>query len=265
MNTEFRIYPVHANPVYGEQAAQAAFHVVEQLDQRLSRFAEGSDLARIRLLEAGESLFLDPDVYKMLELSIHLCQATHRAFDIAFRSPHGHSVADSLLLEPERGRVTARHGGTLLDAGGIGKGFALDCAARTLEIWDIRPALLQAMHSTLLALDAPPGAPGWKAGFGPPQNRRLLHLARRGFSGSGTAAQGAHIIDPRSGEPVRDRFRAWAEAPTAAEADALSTAFMVMTRAEIEAFVRAHPQVCAYLQTGDADDAPVEVMHAAGQ
>jgi len=260
MNTEFRIYPVHPDPVYAEQAAQAAFGTIGQLEQRMSRFVEGSDLARIGLLDAGESLFVDPDVFEMLQISIELCTATHRAFDIAFRSPHGHSVAESLRLDPERCRVTARRAGTLLDAGGIGKGFALDCAARTLEVWDIGNVLLQALHSTLLALGPPPDARGWRAGFGPPGNRHLLHLAHLGFSGSGTAAQGAHIIDPRSGKPVADRFRAWAEAPTAAEADALSTAFMVMTHAEIEAFIHGHPRVSAYLQGAEDDNAPVAVI-----
>jgi thiamine biosynthesis lipoprotein len=67
----------------------------------------------------------------------------------------------------------------------------------------------------------------------------------RALSASGTAVKGNHIIDPRTGRPVQDRLRAWAGAPTAALADALSTAFMVMTEAEIRECCGRHAEVSA--------------------
>ena len=69
------------------------------------------------------------------------------------------------------------------------------------------------------------------------------------MSASGTAVQGFHIIDPRSGQPATHRTRCWAKAPTAAEADALSTAFMVMADAEIALYCQRHPDVSAYFVT----------------
>jgi thiamine biosynthesis lipoprotein len=72
-------------------------------------------------------------------------------------------------------------------------------------------------------------------------------LAHRALSGSGIAVRGRHIIDPRTGRPAGHRYRAWAAAPTAAVADALSTAFMVMTEAEIQQYCGRRPEVSAYL------------------
>ncbi len=264
MATVFKIYTEHPKAEYARQAAQTALEDIARLETRISPFIEGSDISRLNAADEGDSLLLDPDVYDLLQIAIDLCVATGGAFDIAFCSSHGHSVADSLLLEAELCRATVLHAGTKLDVGGIGKGFALDCAVRTFNDWEVSRVLMQAVHSTLLALDAPADSTGWKMGFGPPENRRQLHLVRRAFSGSGTAAQGAHIINPQSGKPVTDRFRTWAEAPTAAEADALSTAFMVMKESDIADFIDEYPQVCAYLQDEESDDARIKVIGSPG-
>jgi thiamine biosynthesis lipoprotein len=64
---------------------------------------------------------------------------------------------------------------------------------------------------------------------------------------SGTGTKGRHIVDPRTGQ-LADRYRAvWVLAPTAIEADALSTAFMAMTPDEIETYCQTHPEVSAML------------------
>ena len=73
-----------------------------------------------------------------------------------------------------------------------------------------------------------------------------MQLTRTAFSGSGRAAKGDHIVDPRIGRPVRHRRSAWALAPTATQADALSTALMIMSDAAIVRLCSAHPEFGAY-------------------
>jgi thiamine biosynthesis lipoprotein len=63
--------------------------------------------------------------------------------------------------------------------------------------------------------------------------------------------QGAHLIDPRTGQAARRTTRVWALAPTAAQADALSTAFFVMNEPEVAALCAAHPQIGGALATAD--------------
>jgi thiamine biosynthesis lipoprotein len=65
------------------------------------------------------------------------------------------------------------------------------------------------------------------------------------LSGSGTAVQGAHLIDPRAGRAAARIHRVWALAPSATQSDALSTAFFVMSEEEIARFCGDHPQVGA--------------------
>jgi thiamine biosynthesis lipoprotein len=143
-----------------------------------------------------------------------------------------------------------------LDFGGIGKGFALDAVREVLSDWDIDNALLQGGGSTALAIGSgvalgsqPAAGEGWPVGvggeWGTPEGWRAVRLVNRALSGSGTAAKGRHIVDPRTGYPVAARAAAWAICKTAARADALSTAFMIMSAKEIEAYCRRHPDTWA--------------------
>ena len=68
-------------------------------------------------------------------------------------------------------------------------------------------------------------------------------LRERALSGSGTEVKGQHILDPRTGKPAGGHVAAWAAHRSAALSDALSTAVMVMSTDEVEAFCAAHPEV----------------------
>ena len=86
-----------------------------------------------------------------------------------------------------------------------------------------------------------PGHEGWPVRAGGPEPFLLRDEA---VSGSGFQIQGAHIVDPRTAKLVdMRRIIRWSVAPNATLADALSTAFLVMNKKEIAAFVRKYPDV----------------------
>ena len=63
----------------------------------------------------------------------------------------------------------------------------------------------------------------------------------------------AHTIDPRTGRPVEHNLlSATVIAPTATEADALATYFMVVGLDEARRFVESHSEIEACLITSDA-------------
>ena len=174
--------------------------------------------------------------------------ATDRAFDPAYaseRAPDLPPDAPPFTLDPAAHTLTSQAVRLHLDLGAIGKGFALDRLAETLREWDMLSACLNSGGSTALALDPPAGSTGWPVGLGEGNAHRMLALANGALSGSGTAVQGAHLIDPRTGAPAVRTTRAWASAPGAATADALSTAFFVMGDADIARFCAAHPGIGA--------------------
>lgn len=249
MATVFAVSVHHGNARYAAQAAQAALDEVERIGQRLSRFLPPSDISRLNRAAAGETIVVHPDTLDCLAMAERLRQATGGAFDVAYNSESQTTSPPRFQLIIGRCAVRVLNSGLQLDLGGIGKGFALDRAAAILRDWDLRCYKLSAGASTHLVGAPPPGRPGWSFVLDQPAGPERLMLVDRAISASGIGVRGLHIIDPRNGQPVKRRQRAWALAPTGAEADALSTAFLVMNEAAVQAFCRDHPRIGYRLPT----------------
>jgi len=256
-----------------QQAAEAAFELLDRLEDRLSHFRTTSDVSAIGRLGAGQSLRVTPDVFECLAAADRVHRATGGAFDVTIgpllrcwrtpdgkvRSPTPGELEDArrrtgmalIELENETVEVRTRVEGVEIDLGGIGKGYAVDRMAALLEEWGIEAVLIHGGHSSVFARGAPPGRSGWPVSLLDPDDpARILAafpLENRAMGASGTGTRGKHIVDPRTGR-LADHYRAvWVLAPTATEADALSTAFMAMTPDEIETYCRAHPDTSALL------------------
>ncbi len=271
MATVFEIRCVHPDAAYAAQAAQAAFALVDRLEQELSRFVGNSDVTRVNALAAGQTARVLPWTMECLQLARYLFDLTGGAFDVSIGTG-----LDGLELDPDGFAVHARRGGARLDLGGIGKGYAVDRVAELLEEWDIHTALVHGGWSSVLALDAPPEGDGWpltlrapRAGGGALLAR--ISAVRRAFSASGME-KGDHIVDPRSGRPAPKRV-AWVAVPSpeggtspAAMAEGLSTAFMVLSAQEIERLSLACPGVEAWvvLDTAELRQGTAALVHAGG-
>jgi thiamine biosynthesis lipoprotein len=246
MATWFEVVVAGQDEAYARQAAAAAWRELERLESELSRYVESSDIARANRLSPGETISIGDDAMQCLLASAQVSHDTRRAFDPAYaseRSPDQPPGAAPFTLDPSAHTLTSRAKRLHLDLGAVGKGFALDRMADTLEEWGVRSALLNSGGSTVLALEPPPGLSGWTIGLGEGAGRREVGLTQVALSGSGIAVKGAHLIDPRTGRPAGRPERAWALAPSAAVADALSTAFFVLTDREIESFCAENPSL----------------------
>lgn len=254
MATEFDIAVAGLPERVARQAIEAALAELVPLEQELSRYVENSDVSRINRLAAGESTVVAAETFDCLEVAEQMRRLTGGAFDVAYASRGG--GGERLRLDRYRMTVGVLTDGVRVDLGGIGKGFALDLMANVLKEWGVESALLRASSSTLLAMGGPPGEQGWAMGFGPPGGRVEFPLANGALAASGKAIKGEHVIDPSSGKAAGGRFRAWALAPTGAEADALSTAFMIMGTPAIRELLRRKPAYKAWFETGP--ETPVE-------
>jgi thiamine biosynthesis lipoprotein len=170
-----------------------------------------------------------------------------------------------------------------INLGSIGKGYALDRCAQLLRQAGVHDFLLHGGQSSVLgggsqggekgessavaetpaSADAQPMQPGttasapqgWRVGVRDPlrPRRRLgeIRLHNRALATSGSGVQFfvhngqryGHILDPRSGWPAQGVLSTTVVAPSAADADALSTAFYVMGPQRAAAYCRVHPQV----------------------
>lgn len=294
MNTDFTIFvdPHATDATYAGSAAHAAFRRLDRIEGLLSRFIESSDIAKTNALAKGESYTLEPETWNCLCVAAQMAAATKRAFDPATgvlidfwkawaRAPVPPSPGEhppgwiaaweqhrqgEFALDPETHAVTCAATGSKLDLGAIGKGYALDEMAQVLENdWGVSHALLSAGGSTVLALDAPPGRAGWKIGFGGETRLPLLLMERRALSSSGNMIQPTHLVDPRSGEIVQRTEFVRAIASTAADADALSTAFFIMNREEIVAYCAGNPAHLALLTQTPPPGEPPSAFDVIGE
>jgi thiamine biosynthesis lipoprotein len=259
MATVFEVHVAHGDALYAGQAAQAAFALLDHLEQELSRFVANSDVSRVNALSAGEETRVGPSAMDCLVIARHVHALTGGAFDVSI----GTGLERLELLADEQ-VVRAEADGIRVDLGGIGKGYAVDRMAAVLEEWGLERALLHGGFSSVLALEAPPGRAGWPLALRVPARRAgargalVARIAARqlALSASGTR-KGDHIVDPRTGRSVRTGA-AWASLrrsrdeghSPAAVADALTTAFMILRRRQVEELCRENPGLEAWLAAG---------------
>lgn len=242
MKTTFHLRMPEGDPKHLRSVAQLCFEALDRLESQLSRFVDGSDVSRINHLQAGESLFISEDTHACLIEALRLYQETGGLFDITLGSRIEHvkegregeppPILGSLTVAPDRPLIVCESPGRQLDLGGIGKGFALDRLREILIDWEIESALISAGGSTQLAH----GPLIWPLELAGDRGAVEIELRGEALSASGTGIQGSHIVHPDANRDPGEGLsytRVWLTAPTAAEADAWSTAVMLMTDEQI--------------------------------
>jgi len=286
MATVFDVFITHGEPGYAEQAAWAAFDELDRLETQLSRFVENSDISAINSLEPNKQLRLSPATFECLKLSVEMYHKTGGAFDVTIgslfdcllnsdRTPRRPSEqqlelarsrtgSDMIKLNESDFTVELSTEGVRIDLGAVGKGYAVDKMAELLGEWDIDTVVLSAGQSSILPVGAPARRQGWPVTITNPNEPKqvLAHLDIKDLALSGSGLKkGCHIIDPRSGEPVEGKIAAWAAAKTAAEADALSTAFMVMSAGKVKQFCISNPETLAIvILQADAPGGEIDIL-----
>jgi thiamine biosynthesis lipoprotein len=264
-------------------AGCAALDEIDRLEDKLSIYREESDVSRLNRLFGCSAVRTDAELFHLLRLAARLSEATRGAFDAAsgalvkawgfFQGPKrvpaeteraaalAASGSAHLKFDDAAQTVASRRPGVELNLGGIGKGYAIDRALHLLRnSCRVPAALMQGGQSSIRALGTPRSEPrGWTVAIGDPlrPGRTLarVRLRDRALGTSGADHQFfieggrryGHILDPRTGWPAAGLFSASAIAPTAAEADALSTAFFVMGVDATRRFCETRPDVGAVL------------------
>jgi thiamine biosynthesis lipoprotein len=255
-------------------AGMAALDEIDRLEQRLSVFISDSEVSR---LNRGEPAVAQ-DIYDLLRFAVILSRATGGAFDAATGAllrawgfqggprrvpPEPERLAAlaasgsaHVRLDEHRRTVTFDRPGVAFNLGAIGKGYAIDRGVRMLaRDFGVRAALVGGGQSSLRAIGAPPREPlGWQVALGEPAIARV-HLRDRALGTSGASNQffesggrrWGHILDPRTGWPAARLTSASVLAKTAAEADALSTAFFVMGAEAARQFCLRRPGIGAVI------------------
>lgn len=248
MATQFQVRIAGEEKTYAAQTAQAAFALADELESHLSRFRANSDISQIAQLATGGVLRLSEPAFACLEIAKRMERITAGAFSPTAAALQSQPAPPQWTLLKQSFSIRCDRGKLEFDLGAIGKGFALDRMAEVLREWSCPAFLLVAGGSSILAGEPPPGIAGWSCGLGNDDSTHRFFLKNCSLSGSGLAVKGQHILDPRTGQAARRQNRAWALTDTAAESDALSTACMVLTEAEMALMLAGNERSLVFLE-----------------
>lgn len=262
MATRFEIV-LHGNdPARLRSAGEEALHEIESLDSQLSLYRPESDITRINARASREPVRVEPQLLTLLKRAIGLFHATDGAFDITVtplmrawgmtggeaRVPKEWELqsalelvgADHILLDEAESTIRFAREGMQIDLGAIGKGYAIERAVEVLADCGVVSALIHGGTSTIYALGAPPEADAWRVAIYDPRTQAALPdpLDLRDCSLSVSAVHGrsfihdgreyGHVIDPRTGMPSDAALLSAVWGPSPTDADALSTALLVL-------------------------------------
>ncbi|MBI4371544.1 MAG: FAD:protein FMN transferase, partial [Elusimicrobia bacterium] len=218
-----------------DAAVTAAFGEIERWDRILSSYKKESELSALNR-SAGRGPFrASAELYAATDAALRLAQASGGAFDptaapLLRRGPSALPLVGwaKVRLDPAGRTIELPREGMALDFGGIGKGWALDQAAKALRRRGVSNAFLN-FGGQILALGRPESGDAWPAIL--PGLAEPLRLRDASVSTSGDSERPGHIVSPFDGKPVRRRLQATAVLPGATEADAWSTALYVLGKA----------------------------------
>lgn len=274
--------------IYHPDRAEAARLVgsclldVRRLEQQFSLYRQDSAISTLN--RTGILVAPDPDMVALLEASLAFADLTGGAFDPTVQplwrlyadhfssehpDPNGpprEQVVDvltrvgcrGLLVRPDRIALARR--GAAITLNGIAQGFATDKVVEKLRKAGLSTTLVN-MGEIRAIGSRPEGAP-WHVGLADPDrpgaltetidlvDRAVATTAGAGFRFD-AAGRFTHLFDPKTGCSPSLYRTVSVVAPSATEADALSTAFSLLTIPRVREIVAARPNVQARLIDAD--------------
>ena len=272
MGTVFEVTIYAADKYIAEKAFNDVFQEINRLDYLMSNYKKESVLSRLNKNASAEPTVCNKELANVIEQSLQYSEITDGAFDITigplmkkwgFFKKQGRipgkeeleSVLESvsyknIIIEEKVEKTLAKNPvtvktvffkntGTQIDLGGIGKGYAVDMAARVLKQNGISSALIN-FAGNIYAFGTPPGKDSWVIGLQHPRESEGLlgsfAITDKAVSTSGDyekfftieGKRYSHIIDPRTGNPVKGVVSVTIVTDNATRADALSTGVFVL-------------------------------------
>jgi thiamine biosynthesis lipoprotein len=287
MATRFELV-LHGDDASGLRAAgEEALDEIDRLENQLSLYRPGSEIAQLNARAAREPVRVTPTLFALLRHAQQLHAETGGAFDVTIgplvrcwgfmggkgKMPAPGEIAaarerigmQNVQLDAQHLSVGFAREGVMLDLGAIGKGYAVGQAAEILRATGITSALIHGGTSTVYAIGQPPDGEAWRVAIETPPGAALapdawpgaVSLRDEAMSVSAVwgrcfAADGkifGHVMDPRTGQPVSRALLTAVVLPVATETDALSTALLVLGADGLDSVTKLRPGMRTLLVT----------------
>lgn len=246
------------DPAHAAQALDAVMDFMRHVNALMSHYLPDSQLSQINARAALEPVVVDPDLFDVIQRSVHYSELTDGAFDITYASVgylydyrrHVHPTDEqikaalpavdyrNLILDEARHSVRFGRPGMRIDLGGIAKGWAADrCVEMLQSRFGVHNAIVTAGGDSRILGDRR-GKP-WVIAIRDPVDRdhvvTRIPLADVGVSTSGDyehyfdegGVRYHHIIDPKTGKSPKEVRGVTIIGPTATDTEGFSKGVFV--------------------------------------
>ncbi|MFP4190954.1 MAG: FAD:protein FMN transferase [Candidatus Hydrogenedentota bacterium] len=293
MAAEFRIVAFPRSPEEPPQSivpiVYQAFDAIDRVEELISTWRPESQASYVNKTAAEQPVAVSREFFDLVAKAKSYWERTDGAFDLTIGPlmevwgryedqpavPSEDELTeivneigmDKVILDEHNTTIAFETDTVRLDFGGIGKGYALDEAAKVLKEYGVDHALLDGGTSSFLAMGAPPGLDAWRISIRhpnrPDDSIDTVELRDESLGASGIFRslmragdeEVSDIVDPRTGQPAQEVVTVSVVGSTATESEMLATAFVVMGPEGIRAYCDANPEVRAIVLANPEDGA----------
>ncbi len=285
MDTLISIKVYSSDAELGRKALDEAFAQFTRIGNLTDRFAvknlanpEISDVYRINQNAGLQPVQVSKDTLAMLKKSNYFAHLSDGAFDVTvgplmdlwgfgqgqYYVPSDNELKlklalvgyDAIVVDQAEKTVFLPEKGMEIDLGGIAKGYATDMAVQKLRQMGIQSAIINAGGNVYALGTKPDGSP-WLTGIQDPRNANKIIAViqakdtavvtsgdyQRYFIRDGISYH--HILNPLTGKPAKEASSTTVTAPSATEADVLSTTLFVLGPQAGAEFIQQFPNADA--------------------
>ncbi|WP_411680511.1 FAD:protein FMN transferase [Clostridium thailandense] len=238
-NTEFMLGTICTIQVYDgkkDEALAKAFERVKTIENEMSINKEGTEFDAVANAAGKNFVKVSDDTFAVIKKGLYYSQQSKGAFDITIgplvklwgigtdkaKVPTQSEIDAAkalvgykdLVLDEANKKVMLKRAGMSIDAGGIGKGFAADEAAKVLKQYGVKHAIINLGGNVLVIGSKPDGKP-WGVGIQNPFDTRGKEVGVLGATDKTIVTSGIyeryiekngkkyhHILNPFTGYPM---------------------------------------------------------------
>ena len=262
MSNRFEISVVSSDKVWANDMISLAVDEIQRIERLLTTFTNNSQTNIINANAGLQPVVVDKEVFDLISRSVKISELTQGAFDITYGSADKRlwnfdttmtalppaAIArqtvrlinyKNIVFNDNNHSIFLKEKGMRIGFGGIGKGYAADCAKLLLQRCGVGSGVINAAGD-LVTWGKQPDGEAWTVGIADPNHKHQL-FSTLNISDNAVATSGdyekyimignkrySHTINPKTGLPVTGIKSVTVICPSAELADALATPVMVM-------------------------------------
>jgi len=262
MGSRFDITVVADDEKIADQFIQKAESEIVRIENLISSWKPDSQISEVNRMAGKGPVKVDPEVIQLIERALTISKITDGAFDISYasmdqiwkfdgsmdeRMPSQEAIRASvskigyqhIVLDKQAETVFLEKPGMKIGFGAIGKGYAADRVKALLIKMGVASGIINA-SGDLTTWGRKPDQSEWMVGITNPLNKTKFFswfpLTDKAIATSGNyekkviidGVEFSHIIDPRTGYPVRGISSVSILSESAELSDALATSVFVL-------------------------------------